>query len=101
MDGGQGDARPGMTFDPKLSVSAGLDHLAERLAAIIAGKFAADLAGHPWTVVLNHLDQVAGKPPKDYSTSELQTQLKLFTRPLGNFGFPSEDTRRTVGTLRR
>jgi hypothetical protein len=34
-----------MTFDPKLSASAGLDHLAERLAPIIAGKFAADLAG--------------------------------------------------------
>ena len=65
-----------MTFSPKLSVSDALDHLGDCLDPIIAAKFTADLAGHPWTVVLNHLDQVAGKPPRNYSTADLQTQLK-------------------------
>ena len=49
-----------MTFNPKLSPSDGLDHLADRLDPIIAAKFITDLASHPWTVILNHLDQVAG-----------------------------------------
>jgi len=90
-----------MTFDPKLSVSAGLDHLSEQLDPIITAKFASDLAGHPWTVILEHLDQVAGRAAKDYSTTDLQTQLKMFTRRLGNFGFPFDDHRQTCGTLGR
>ena len=90
-----------MTFNAKLSVSDGLDHLAERLDPIIAAKFASDLAGHPWTVVLTHLDEVAGKPAKYYSAVDLQTQLKMFTRRLGNLGFPFDDQRQTVGTLGR
>lgn len=90
-----------MTFNPKLSVSDGLDHVAERLNPVIAAKFVTDLAGHPWTVILTHLDQVAGRPPRDYSTTDLQTQLKMFTRRLGNFGFPFDDNRQTVGTLGR
>lgn len=49
-----------MTFNPKLSVSDGLDHLADRLDPIIKAKFTTDLAGHPWTVILNHLG-VAGR----------------------------------------
>ena len=90
-----------MTFNPKLSVSDGLDHLADRLDPIITAKFTTDLAGHPWTVILDHLDQVAGKPPRNYSTADLQTQLKMFTRRLGNLGFPFDDNRQTVGTLGR
>ena len=90
-----------MTFNPKLSVSDGLDHLADRLDPIITAKFTTDLAGHPWTVILDHLDQVAGKPPRNYSTADLQTQLKMFTRRLGKLGFPFDDNRQTVGTLGR
>ncbi|UGQ39586.1 DUF3320 domain-containing protein [Rhodococcus aetherivorans] len=90
-----------MLFDPKLSVSAGLDHLADRLNPIIAAKFATDLPDHPWTVVLTQLDQLAGKPPKLYSATDLQCQLKMFTRRLGKLGYPFDDNRQTVGTLGR
>lgn len=90
-----------MKFDPRLSVSAGLDHLADRLDPIVTARFASDLAGHPWTVILSHLDQVAGKQPRNYSPHDLQTQLKMFTRRLGNFGFPFDDDRQTCGTLGR
>lgn len=88
-----------MTFDAKLSATEGLDHLAARLDPIITSKFTTDLAGHPWTFILDHLDQVAGKPPRNYSTADLQPQLKMFTRRLGNFGFPFDDNRQTVGML--
>lgn len=54
-----------MTFEPKLSVSSGLDHLADRLDPIIKAKFISDLLGHPWTVILTHLDQVACKPARE------------------------------------
>ncbi len=90
-----------MRFNPKLSVSAGLDHLADRLDPIIAARFAADLPDHPWTVVLTQLDQLAGRPPKLYSATDLQTQLKMFTRRLGKLGYPFDDNRQTVGTLGR
>lgn len=90
-----------MSFDPKLSVSAGLDHLAERLDPIITAKFPTDLGGHPWTVVLNQLDQIAGKPPRNYSTTDLQSQLKVLTRRLGNLGFPFDDHKQTLGALGR
>lgn len=90
-----------MTFDAKLSVTMGLDHVAGRLDPVIAAKFEPDLGGHPWTVVLNEIDQLAGKPPKFYSTSDLQAQLKMLTRRLGNFGFPFDDTKQTIGALGR
>lgn len=66
-----------MNFDPKLSVSAGLGYLAERLDRIITAKFATDRAGHPWTVILSHLNQISGKQPRNYSPQDLQTQLKF------------------------
>lgn len=90
-----------MTFDPKLSVSAGLDHLADRLDPIISARFAADIPNHPWTVVLDQLDSIAGKPAKHYSPTDLQTQLRMFTRRLGKLGYPFDDNRQTVGTLGR
>ncbi|AOW92545.1 hypothetical protein BFN03_07050 [Rhodococcus sp. WMMA185] len=90
-----------MTFDPKLSVTEGLDHLAERLDPIITAKFEADVGSHPWTVILDQLDQIAGRPRKVYSTTDLQSQLKILTRRLGNLGFPFDDNRQTVGTLGR
>jgi hypothetical protein len=90
-----------MTFNAKLSASDGLDHLAERLDPIISTKFPTDLGGHPWTVVLNQLDQIAGKPPRTYSTKDLQAQLKMLTRRLGNLGFPFDDNKQTIGALGR
>jgi len=90
-----------MTFDPKLSVTEGLDHLAGRLDPIITDKFPTDLGGHPWTVVLNQLDQIAGKPPRVYSATDLQAQLKMLTRRLGNLGFPFDDKKQTIGALGR
>ncbi len=90
-----------MIFDAKLAVTEGLDHLAGRLDPIIAAKFPTDLGGHPWTVVLSQLDQIAGKPAKVYSTSDLQAQLKMLTRRLGNLGFPFDDNKQTIGALGR
>lgn len=90
-----------MTHDPKLSVTQGLDHLASRLDPIITAKFPTDLGGHPWTVVLNQLDEIAGRPPKVYSTIDLQAQLKMLTRRLGNLGFPFDDKKQTIGALGR
>jgi len=90
-----------MTFDAKLSATEGLDHLAARLDPIIAVKFPADLGGHPWTVVLSQLDQIAGRPPRAYSTADLQAQLKMLTRRLGNLGFPFDDNKQTIGALGR
>lgn len=90
-----------MTFNPRLSVSAGLDHLADRLGPIIAARLAKDLGGLPWTTILQQLDDIAGRPAKHYSAGDLQPQLKMLTRRLGNLGFPFDDDRQTVGTLGR
>lgn len=90
-----------MRFDPKLSVSSGLDNLATRLDPIILREFESSLAGNPWTWILEELDRIAGRPHRPYSTSDLQVQLKMFTRRLGNLGFPFDDHRQTVGTLGR
>jgi len=90
-----------MTYDARLAVSAGLDHLADRLGPIIATRLAADLGGLPWTAVLSQLDEIAGRPPRVYSAGDLQAQLKMLTRRLGNLGFPFDDHRQTVSTLGR
>ena len=49
-----------MTFKPNLSVKECLDYLAKRLDPIIASRLARDLGGHPWTIVLEILDQKKG-----------------------------------------
>ena len=67
-----------MTFNSRLSVGEGLDHLAARLDPIIASRLAGVLGGLPWTEVLVQLDFVAGRPPRQYSRTDLQTQLKNF-----------------------
>ena len=90
-----------MTFDPRLSVSAGLDHLADRLGPIITHRLAADLGGLAWTSVLEQLDAIAGRSARPYSSNDLQSQLKMFTKRLGALGFPFDDNRQTVGTLGR
>lgn len=89
-----------MTFKPNLSVKEGLDHLAKRLNPIIAARLASDLGDHPWTVVLEILDQKKGFA-KGYKhrTYDLQAQLRMITERLGDFGYPFDDKQRTVSTL--
>lgn len=90
-----------MAFNPRLSVSAGLDHLADRLGPIITSRVSKELGGLPWTSVLEQLDDIAGRPAKHYSPNDLQSQLKMFTKRLGGLGFPFDDNRQTVSTLGR
>lgn len=89
-----------MTFKPNLSVKEGLDHLASRLDPIIGDRLAANLGGHPWTVVLEILDQKKGfTSGYKYWTSDLQAQLRMLTERLGDFGYPFDDQQRTVSTI--
>ena len=89
-----------MTFKPNLSVKEGLDHLAKRLDPIIAARFASDLGDHPWTVVLDILDQKKGfANGYKYWTYDLQAQLRMLTERLGDFGYPFDDHQRTVSTI--
>lgn len=89
-----------MTLKPNLSVKEGLDHLAKRLDSIISARLAPDLGGHPWTVVLDILDQKKGfSGSYQHWTYDLQSQLRMFTEKLGDFGYPFDDKQRTVSTL--
>lgn len=89
-----------MTFKPNLSVKEGLDHLANRLDPVIASKLANDLAGHPWTVVLEILDEKKGfNRGYKYWTYDLQAQLRMLTERLGDLSYPFDDHQRTVSTL--
>lgn len=89
-----------MTFKPNLSVKEGLDHLAKRLDPIIAAKLAPNLGGHPWTVVLDILDQKKGfSGSYQHWTYDLQAQLRMLTERLGDFGYPFDDKQRTVSTI--
>jgi hypothetical protein len=89
-----------MSFKPNLSVKEGLDHLAKRLDPIIALKFTGDLGDHPWTVVLEILDEKRGySSGYKYWTHDLQAQLRMLTERLGDFGYPFDDKNRTVSTL--
>ena len=89
-----------MTFKPNLSVKEGLDHLASRLDPIIGDRLAANLGGHPWTVVLEILDQKKGfTSGYKYWTNDLQAQLRMLTERLGDFGYPFDDQQRTVSTI--
>lgn len=88
-----------MTFDAKLSVTEGLDHLSSRLDPIIESRLSVHLGGLPWTAVLTQLDQIAGRPPIEYTKTDLQPQLKMLTIRLGQLGYPFDDHRRTASTL--
>lgn len=88
-----------MTFNPKLSVTAGLDNLAPRLETIIRDRFPVELGGKPWSVVLVELDRIEGRKPREYRTNDLQAQLYMLTRRLGGLGFPYDYDHRTVSTL--
>lgn len=89
-----------MSFKPNLSVKEGLDHLAKQLDAVIASRLAGDLGDHPWTVVLEILDEKKGySAGRRYWTHDLQAQLRMLTERLGDFGYPFDDKQRTVSTL--
>ncbi|MDO5499025.1 MAG: DUF3320 domain-containing protein [Propionibacteriaceae bacterium] len=89
-----------MNFKPNLSVKEGLDHLAKRLDPIIGERLASNLGGHPWTVVLEILDQKKGfTSGYKYWTYDLQAQLRMLTERLGDFGYPFDDQHRTVSTI--
>lgn len=89
-----------MTFKPNLSIKEGLDHLAKRLDPIIGDRLASNLGGHPWTVVLEILDQKKGfTSGYKYWTYDLQAQLRMLTERLGDFGYPFDDQHRTVSTI--
>jgi hypothetical protein len=89
-----------MSFKPNLSVKEGLDHLAKRLDPIIGERLASNLGGHPWTVVLEILDQKKGfTRGYKYWTYDLQAQLRMLTERLGDFGYPFDDQHRTVSTI--
>jgi len=89
-----------MTCKANLSVKEGLDHLAKRLDPIIAARLAGDLDGHPWTVVLEILDQKKGFTSSyQHWTYDLQAQLRMLTERLGDLGYPFDDRNRTVSTI--
>ena len=88
-----------MTFDSRHAIDDGLQHLAARLDPIIAATLAPDLHGLPWTAVLTELDEMRGKPPRTYATTDLQAQLRVITERLGNLGFPFEDNTHLVTAL--
>lgn len=89
-----------MRFKPNLSVKEGLDHLAKRLDPIICDRLASDLGDHPWTVVLEILDEKRGYTSGyKYWTHDLQAQLRMLTERLGDFGYPFDDRQRTVSTI--
>lgn len=76
-----------MGFNARYSVDQGLHNLAP------------SLGGLPWPTVLSELDNMGGKPPKSYASTDLQSQLKAITERLGNLGFPFDDHTRLVGAL--
>jgi len=91
-----------VTFTPRQSIRAGLDHLESRLDPIIATRLADHLNGLPWTTILVELDKARGKPPRHYNTSDIQPQLRMLTERLGRLGFPFDDgvqPARLVSTL--
>lgn len=89
-----------MTFNAKVSVQEGLDLLAERLDSIISERLAETLNGLSWTVILRELDQAKGHSHREYSSRDLQAQLRILTERLGGLGYPFDDPRtRIVSTL--
>lgn len=84
---------------PKHTVSDVLDVLAEHLDDIIQARLDGDLRGLDWTVILVELDRSKGVPPRSYSRTDVQAQLRMLTEKLGGLGFPFDDRLRTVSTL--
>lgn len=89
-----------MTFNPRVSVQEGLDLLAQRLDPILDGRLATSLQGLEWTVILRELDRAKGYSNRDYSSRDLQAQLRMLTERLGGLGYPFDDPQtRIVSTL--
>ncbi|ORA16381.1 DUF3320 domain-containing protein [Mycobacterium asiaticum] len=86
-------------MDNRASVQAALDYLASRLDQYIAAVLAPELGGLPWTTVLSELDRAKGHLPKNYSTGDLQAQLRILTERLGGLGYPFSDPTRTLSVL--
>ncbi|WP_027019052.1 Swt1 family HEPN domain-containing protein [Corynebacterium sputi] len=82
-----------------ISISETLQFLAERLDPIIQDRLEPDLGGIEWTVVLTEIDRAKGRTPRNYSRTDLQSQLRILTERLGSLGFPFDDHLRTVSTL--
>lgn len=78
-----------MEFKPALSVKETLDYLTTRLDPILAERLDDVLGGHPWTVVLDLLDQQNQKK-RSYAIEryDLQAQLRMLSERLGELGWP-------------
>ena len=88
-----------MSFKPYLSIAETLNHLSVRLDPIIAARLAPVLGGVEWTRVLELLDEKMDTTRRaPYSTRDLSTQLKMFTRRLGQLGYPFDTKDRIVST---
>ncbi|MFV0533907.1 MAG: Swt1 family HEPN domain-containing protein [Cumulibacter sp.] len=88
-----------MTFEARRSVDAGLHHLSVRLDPIIAAKLAPILGGLPWTSVLAELDRMRDRIARQYTTTDVQAQLKMITERLGSLRYPFDDHTRIVSAL--
>lgn len=86
-------------MSPKHRVSDVLDFLAVRLDPIIQGGLESSLQGLEWPVILTELDRAKGFPPKTYQRTDIQSQLRILTEPLGALGYPFSDKHRTSSTL--
>ncbi|WP_246043677.1 Swt1 family HEPN domain-containing protein [Rarobacter incanus] len=85
---------------PNLYVKSALDYLASRLDPIIGERFARELGGHPWTVILRIIDEKKGRKPSDeYMCGDLQPQLRMLTEWLGEFAYPFDRGDRISRTL--
>lgn len=89
-----------MSFSPRGSVQEGLCLLAKRLDPIITERLSDVLGECTWTTILRELDQAKGYIGREYSTADLQAQLRMLTERLGKLGYPFDDSgTRIVSTL--
>lgn len=84
---------------PKHLVGDTIDLAAMRLDPMIQKRLDSVLHGLDWTVILLELDRLKGMPPKNYSRTDFQVQLRILTERLGDLKFPFDDQQRTVSTL--
>ncbi|GAB05724.1 DUF3320 domain-containing protein [Gordonia amarae] len=92
-------ATTSQAFKPRHCIDEGLTHLATRLDPIIGRVLEPSLGGLPWPAILTQLDKMSNKPPKTYTSNDLQSQLRMLTERLGQLGFPFDDHSRLVSTL--
>lgn len=86
-------------LDPRLEVQEALDLLRGRLGGLIQAKLDPYLAGRPWTVFLEVMDQDKGRHPGTYNLTDPAAQLRMLTERLPKLGHPfDEPGDRTVST---